>query len=110
MRTVTPHPDEEQKKGVNRVVFKFPLQPTNGLHLISVNGPSRVVACAKQHGLLYVWIEQDDAGERPDPQAILLQVFGTGQLIPPGYDHRGTVLIGPFVWHVYQLMDRSKPE
>jgi hypothetical protein len=32
------------------------------------------------------------------------QVFGTGQPIPDGWDHRWSFIDGPFVWHIYEEM------
>lgn len=51
-----------------------------------------------------VWYEGGPAGVECDPlPERTFQVFRTGQPIPDGWAHRGTVLAGAeLVWHLYE--------
>lgn len=46
-----------------------------------------------------LWVEVDPSAEAV-PRTF--DVFGTGEPIPDGWQHRGTVQDGAFVWHVYE--------
>ena len=45
-----------------------------------------------------VWFEVDDI-KREIGRTLL--VVGTGHPIPDGFEHCGSLVQGPFVWHVY---------
>lgn len=55
----------------------------------------------QQDNRIVLWFLVD--GERKCEERIF-RVFGTGREIPVNYIHRGTVLIDPFVWHVFEEM------
>lgn len=49
--------------------------------------------------VLVVWAECDFAAM----QVRQVRVVATGEYVPDGYEHVGTVQIGEFVWHLYQV-------
>lgn len=66
----------------------------------------------KTLGHLEVWIQAETVQGWPDLVPLgsngsvgsqELQVFGTGQVVPDDAEHVGSVLDGPFVWHLYRL-------
>lgn len=46
-----------------------------------------------------LWFEVDPSRA---PANATFRVFGTGHEIPDKCVHRGSVVINPFVWHVYE--------
>lgn len=68
-----------------------------------------VHVAAKDAATLLVWCEVETAeGEQPTTEPF--RVFGTGHPIPPGAAHAGTVQVGPFVWHLYNMALVGKDE
>ncbi|NUS55603.1 MAG: hypothetical protein HOV66_12210 [Streptomycetaceae bacterium] len=51
-----------------------------------------------------VWaeVELDSTGEAVSPLRAF-RIYGTGHSIPPGAVHVGTVPVGWFVWHLYDV-------
>ena len=83
-----------------RIIYKYPL----ALGLNSVNLPleSEVVHIAEQYGQLQMWVEQD-----PNRPVLSRQfvIYATGQYIYNNTEHHlATVLVGDFVWHVYEVL------
>ena len=60
-----------------------------------------IALVAQQGDDLYptVWAEHASEGE----QVFDLMIFGTGKNIPFGFEHIGSAICGPFVWHVYRM-------
>lgn len=79
-----------------RVVWKYALA-IGPEQTIAFAG--RIVHAAVQDSFPMLWVEVDRAGT---PVARTFRIFGTGQTIPDGWEHRGTVQDPPFVWHVYE--------
>lgn len=80
-----------------RRVWKYEVPVDDHDHLIPF-WPVHVAA--KDNATLTAWCEVETAeGEAPTLEPF--RVFGTGQPIPSGAAHHGTVLVGPFVWHLY---------
>lgn len=57
-----------------------------------------------------VWVEitldgPDFTGSITNTQHV--QVIGTGHPIPDGSEHLASCLDGPFVWHLYQVKEKS---
>lgn len=81
-----------------RVVYKYPLMI--GYNGISLPLEAEIVHIAEQHGQLQMWVEQDP--NRPMSQR-QFNVYGTGHPIYNNNEHHlATVLVGDFVWHVYE--------
>lgn len=49
------------------------------------------------------WPNHDPMGSNGSVGSQEMQVFGTGQVVPDDAEHVGSVLDGPFVWHLYRL-------
>lgn len=81
-----------------RVIYKYPLNI--GWNGISLPLESEIVHIAEQYGQLQMWVEQDPT--RPLSQR-QFNVYGTGHYIYNDNEmHLATVLVGDFVWHVYE--------
>lgn len=48
-----------------------------------------------------MWAEVDPAAEQADRSFMLV---GTGWDVPSGCRHLGTTIVGPFVWHLYEVL------
>lgn len=81
-----------------RKVFKYPLQITPEKQIINLPQGSTIVSVGKQNDQLMIWVEVD---ETRDTFPIEFYVFGTGQEVPADLEHKGTVMIDPYVWHIY---------
>lgn len=62
----------------------------------------RVVHVACQNGpeSVQVWTEDHDSIEKAVRS---VQVFGTGHWMPNDSVHLGSTMLGPLVWHVYEV-------
>ena len=62
-----------------------------------------ISAASAGRGLVSVWFEhqtdESDQGER-------VAVFGTGHLVPEGWEWVATWADGPFIWHLYRELGR----
>lgn len=77
----------------NRVVFKYKIPSDDQWHEVP-NG--HVTMVAMQGGYVYIWVEQDPLEQRVTEY----RVFGTGHPLEDVGYVVGSVLDGPFVWHV----------
>lgn len=83
------------------------------LHIIdlqSVNLPygSRIISAANQNGILTIWSMVDPSQPTCTRH---IEIFGTGHQIDETVSRRfiGTVLIDPFVWHVFERLPEAAP-
>ena len=53
-----------------------------------------------QDRVITMWAQVDP---KASPETRRFAVLGTGHPIPPGAQHRGSMLQPPYVWHVYEL-------
>ncbi len=85
-----------------KTIWKYPLDIQNEANELEVPLGGRALFVAVQEGVLCVWFEVDP--EMP-PETRELGVIGTGHVFSadraPTYI--GSVLMPPFVWHVYEL-------
>jgi hypothetical protein len=79
-------------------VLKWDVPVDNNYHPIGA-GPVVHVACQGSPYIVQVWTEDSASGHRA------ARVYGTGQPVPDDDVHLGSVLAGPFVWHVYASPD-----
>ena len=86
------------------VVWKFPL--TQAENEVKVPSGTKIVHVGLQVDTVTIWMEVP-VSLRIETRRF--QIFGTGHAIPDDATHRGTVMQGPMVWHVYELgsCDRS---
>lgn len=81
-----------------RIIYKYPL--IIGFNGISLHLEAEIVHIGEQYGQLQMWVEQDPS--RPMTQR-QFNVYGTGHPIYNNNEqHLATVLVGDFVWHVYE--------
>lgn len=86
---------------MNRQVWKHPLVLTETPQKIALRGAEAgIVHFAVGTGGFHVWAEEEP--ESPEEQTRTVVIVGTGWDIPEGYAHRGTILDGPYVWHLYE--------
>ena len=82
-------------------VYKYPIEPIPGVvQETTIPQDATIVHAAAQEQLICLWAQVDPLAPPGDRG---FQVVGTGQDIPNGATHRGTVHMQPFVWHVYEL-------
>jgi hypothetical protein len=86
------------KERLMRTVFKYPLELRDGPQSLSVPKFAEVVLVAVQHGKICVWMQIDD---HIPPETRRFVVYGTGRNVKGR--HCGSVVIEPFVWHVYEV-------
>jgi hypothetical protein len=79
-------------------VFKYPLKVSGGLQSFEIPKFAEVVSVAEQRGELCIWLEVDDLIPL---ELRKFAVFGTGHKVTGR--HCGSVVMEPFVWHVYEV-------
>ena len=83
-----------------RTIYKYHLKV--GLNSIDLPLEAEVVHIAEQYGQLQMWVEQDPTRPVLNRQ---FSVYGTGHYIYNNNEHHlATVVLGDFVWHVYEEM------
>lgn len=91
---------------MTQVIWKYELNPYPGDQLINIDKKAAILSVGVQNKTIQLWA-------KVDPGAVLDQhifrIIGTGhQMLEEDYPGRyiGTVILEPFVWHVY---DRGAP-
>ena len=93
-----------------RTIYKYQLQITDA-QVIYMPPNSTVISVAVQDGFLYCWAAVDIfPGDETELFTVTIRIYGTGQPLEMdapllGRYERfiGTVLMPPFVWHVFQV-------
>lgn len=80
-----------------KVIYKYTL--TQEVQDISLPILSKIVHVDSQNENITLWIKQDT--EQTSIQRVTFYLVGTGQPVPDFTHHCGTVLIGPYVWHIF---------
>ena len=81
-------------------IWKYQLERTPAPQRIQMPAGAQVVHVAMQHEHFTLWAHVDP--ERPPaPRSFI--VVGTGTAIPPMHEHRGTVQIEEYVFHVLEF-------
>lgn len=65
------------------------------LHDVPIAEPK---LCAVQNGTPALWFERDDGHVGRN---VTFRVLATGEPIPDGWEHYGSAIDGPYVWHIY---------
>ena len=84
-----------------RMIYKYELQL--GTQVVRMPAGAQVLSAHNQHGSLCIWALVDPKAPMVD-RAFL--VTGTGHTIEEGIRldlFIGTVIISPFVWHVFEV-------
>ena len=80
-------------------VWKFPLQYTPARQVVELPEGYKLLLFDHQHAVgPCLWASVDDAAPTRRHEVIMV---GTGQPVPEGADHLGTVQQGPYVWHYF---------
>lgn len=84
-------------------VLKWGVPVDDAVHTIG-SGKVLHVGVGYDVRLVHVWTE-----ESTDPGLVdmerRVQVFGTGQSLPPRARHLGTAVVGGLVWHLYDVTE-----
>ena len=87
-----------------KTIWKYPLQPTEAsasVFPLKVPKDAKIVLVGTDpEGQECVWVEF----ERKNGDILvdrILEIFGTGHLIPPLSQHVMSFKSGPFMWHLY---------
>lgn len=62
------------------------------------SGPVTLVACQRGADIVQVWTDESDHN---NVQLRSARIYGTGQPVPAGDQHIGSVIAGPLVWHAF---------
>ena len=84
-----------------KVIFKYPVQIADEF-IIDMPQGAEILTVQAQNGLPYIWALVDDTALLKPYQ---FAVIGTGNPMPSypvGY--LGTVRLGPFVWHIFEMV------
>ena len=80
-------------------IFKYSLDVVD-MQTVVMPEHARILSVANQHGNLCLWAEVDTDNHTEDR---VISVYGTGNPLPDNQGHFvGSVIIDPFVWHVYE--------
>jgi hypothetical protein len=86
---------------MSSAVLKWPVSVDGERHAVG-GGPVMLVASQGAHGTICVWTLEHS--EEPTISREVI-VVGTGHDLPDGgtnWDHIGSCLAGPYVWHVFE--------
>lgn len=82
-----------------RSIFRYTLPVDDDVHTLTLSGEIVHVA-SRQHAVVEVWALHGDGV----PADRRFRIVGTGHRLPDvPVRHVGTVLDGPFVWHLLEL-------
>jgi hypothetical protein len=80
---------------MNRRMLKYPVSlSSDTIH--DVQGEPKL--CAMQDGVAMLWFERIDGAPGRN---VTFRIFPTGAHVPDGWEHYGSAVDGPYVWHVY---------
>ena len=93
-----------------RAIYKYELESTSTQNIYMPPGAT-VISVAVQDGILCCWAAVDIfSGDETELFPVTIRIYGTGQPLAMdapllGRYERfiGTVLMPPFVWHVFQV-------
>lgn len=89
-----------------RTIYKYPLELGNCIVNIPVG--SRILSVGSQRGTVCLWAEVDKISPYTGKEPALIErkfcVIGTGHPLPNNLIYIDTVVMEPFVWHVYEIL------
>jgi hypothetical protein len=82
-------------------IWKYPLVITD-VQTLTVPIGARFISAAVQDGTPVVWAEVNETGPKVD---VRIEIIGTGNPVAPARrQFIGTILMDPFVWHIYEAL------
>ena len=84
-----------------KTVYKYPLDEKSDIRSASIPRNSKIVHAGMQGDGLCIWAEVDT--EEKILNKRYFSVFGTGSEIKG--NHITTFMMGPYVWHLYELLE-----
>lgn len=84
-------------------VLKWPVPVDGRPHAVGRGQVAHVGSSPENAGRtdrVDVWTIEDDRSRVPDRA---VQVFGTGHEVPESAAYLGSVVVGPLVWHVFEV-------
>lgn len=83
-----------------RRIYKYPLHISHS-QTVAIHDGAKVLHVDNQYGVLTMWAEVNVSDTNPTVYETVY-VVGTGNPVPDmAKHHLGSVIIDPFVWHVY---------
>lgn len=86
-----------------RTIYKYPIGVSDGITPVRGSVHDKVILVDQQNGQLTVWMEVETEVSPMDIRRFDFFIRGTGHPIPDGAEHVGSVVMVPFVWHVYLM-------
>ena len=89
---------------VKKVIWKYELDITDKQTIMMPPG-AQILSVANQRGKLCLWALVEPAWS--DLEARTIEIIGTGNPIDLSglwHEHIGTVVMEPFVWHVFEYI------
>lgn len=84
-----------------RVIHKF--GPYNPHEIFTIEDVHTLVHFDVQDGGLFLWCERDKENLRKREATFL--IVGTGWDYEPVFEHRQSLIQGPYVWHLLEITD-----
>ncbi len=85
--------------GVTMTIWKFELEITDLQRVFMPHGAT-ILSAANQNGKVCLWAM---VNPKHPAQERVIEIIGTGNPIQPMQRHFiGTVVVNPFVWHVFE--------
>lgn len=81
-----------------KTIHKYVLEITDEQSIMT-DWNAKFLYVGEQNGSLCLWAEVDPTHETGKRH---IRIVGTGHWIEPDLTYIGTVVINPFVWHVYE--------
>lgn len=83
-------------------IYKFPLAPPGVSLDLQLPIAARPLCVHMQNGQPYLWVQLNTSLAARTRTFVLI---GTGHRVPDRSDYIGTVLSGPFVWHLFEVRE-----
>lgn len=87
-----------------RTIYKYPLALTDDIQIIIMPGGAEILHVGVQGENLVpricLWAYIDPGAET---QPRTFRVFGTGHDLPTKHEYVGTVQMGSYVWHIFEV-------
>lgn len=85
-------------------IYKYELEL--GVARVEMPIESNVLSVGNQRGAVCLWAEVDTispyTGKEPLMETRTFHTIGTGYTVPQGLKYIDTIIVEPFVWHIYE--------